>query len=69
LVASGDTKREVEDICGPPSFVDIRQEENALKIFRKSSYDSNGSDQKTKKEDKKKHDTEDGYESLMSNHL
>ena len=37
VVSIGDYKQDVENICGPPTFVDISQAEKTIKIYQKIS--------------------------------
>jgi hypothetical protein len=34
IVSLGDSKQEVEDICGAPAYVDVTQEEKTIKVYR-----------------------------------
>lgn len=53
LVSDGFLNREVESLCGPPSFVDVFEEEISLKIFqeipdRKENHETNAGHEKHK---------------------
>lgn len=63
LVSLGDLTREVEDICGLPTFLDVFQEESLIKTFRKITKTSDNSDKDIKQNDHgARRDSEDGYE-------